>query len=165
VPRIRSHQGSAEYNTYQNAFAQKDPQAKASALESFLKAYPQSVVKAQILDSLIDTYQGLGDADKTLTRPHACSQVEPTNMKAIFWSVLIKKSQCGKTVNPETGLALTRRPVMMRQRWPEGPPAPKPAATSPDDWKKLTAGTYPAFHSAIALDDLVSKKDAKARHL
>ena len=34
----------AEYNTYQNAFAQKDPQAKASALESFLKAYPQSVV-------------------------------------------------------------------------------------------------------------------------
>jgi len=40
--------------------------------------------------------------------------------------------------------------------------APKPAATSPDDWKKLTAGTYPAFHSAIALDDIVSKKDTKA---
>ena len=153
----------AEYNTYQNAFAQKDPQAKASALESFLKAYPQSVVKSAVLDSLIDTYQGLGDADKTLDAATRLLQVEPTNMKAIFWSVLIKKSQCGKTVNQKTGLSTDPQTcddaAALAQK---GLTAPKPAATSPDDWKKLTAGTYPAFHSAIALDDLVSKKDAKA---
>jgi hypothetical protein len=153
----------AEYNTYQNAFAQKDPQAKASALESFLTAYPQSVVKSAVLDSLIDTYQGLGDADKTLSAATRLLQVEPTNMKAIFWSVLIKKSQCAKTVNQKTGLSSDPQTcddaAVLAQK---GLVAPKPAATSADDWKKLTAGTFPAFHSAIALDDVVSKKDTKA---
>jgi len=153
----------AEYNTYQNAFTQKDPHAKAAALESFLTAYPQSVVKSAVLDSLIDTYQGLGDADKTLGAASRLLQVDAINMKAIFWSVLIKKSQCGKTVNQKTGLSTDPQTcddaAALAQK---GLLAPKPAATSPDDWKKLTAGTYPAFHSAIALDDIVSKKDTKA---
>jgi len=153
----------AEYNTYQNASAQKDPQAKAAALESFLQAYPQSVVKNAVLDNLIDTYQGLGNADKTLSAATRLLQVDPTNMKAIFWSVLIKKSQCGKTVNPKTGVSTDPQTcddaAALAQK---GLTAPKPASTSPDDWKKLTGGTYPAFHSAIALDDIVSKKDTKA---
>ena len=153
----------AEYNTYQNAFAQKDPTAKAAALESFLTAYPQSVVKNAVLDSLIDTYQGLGNADKTLGAATSLIQVDPSNMKAIFWSVLIKKGQCGKTVNQKTGLSTDAQTcddaALLAQK---GLAVPKPAATSPDDWKKMTAGTYPAFHSAIALDDVVSKKDTKA---
>ncbi len=153
----------AEYNTYQNAIGQKDPHAKAAALESFLNAYPQSVVKSAVLDNLIDTYQGLGDADKTLTAATGLLQIDPNNMKAIFWSVLIKKGQCGKTVNQKTGLTSDPQTcddaAALAQK---GLTAPKPAATSPDDWKKLTAGTYPTFHSAIALDDVVSKKDTKA---
>jgi len=39
---------------------------------------------------------------------------------------------------------------------------PKPATVSDADWKKQTGATYPIFHSAIALDDIVSKKDVKA---
>jgi hypothetical protein len=153
----------AEYNTYQNAFTQKDPTAKAAALESFLTAYPQSVVKNAVLDNLIDTYQGLGDADKTLSAATRLLQAEPANMKAIFWSVLIKKNQCAKTVNPKTGVTSDPQTcddaAALAQR---GLTAVKPAATSPDEWKKLTAGTYPTFHSAIALDDVASKKDTKA---
>ncbi len=153
----------AEYNTYQNAFTQKDPTSKAAALESFLTAYPQSVVKNSVLDSLIDTYMGLGDADKTLGAATRLLQADSNNMKAIFWSVLIKKGQCGKTVNQKTGLSTDPQTcddaALLAQK---GLAVSKPAATSPDDWKKLTAGTYPAFHSAIALDDIVSKKDTKA---
>jgi hypothetical protein len=37
----------------------------------------------------------------------------------------------------------------------------KPAETSDDDWKKITAVAYPIFHSAVALDDALSKKDFK----
>jgi hypothetical protein len=87
----------AEFNTYQMATSQADPKAKAVALESFLKAYPQSVVKNAVLDSLIDTYQSLQDADKTLSAASRLLQVDPSNMKAIFMSVLIKKSQCAKS--------------------------------------------------------------------
>src|ERR1035438_3856656 len=51
----------AEFNAYQMATTQSDPKAKAAGLESFLQAYPQSVVKTAVLDLLIDTYQGLSD--------------------------------------------------------------------------------------------------------
>ena len=144
----------AEFNTYQMATSQADPKAKAVALESFLKAYPQSVVKNSVLDSLIDTYQGLQDADNTLSAASRLLQVDPSNMKAIFMSVLIKKSQCAKSQDAQTcddaGLLAGK-----------GLAAVKPAATSDADWKKLISGTYPVFHSAIALDDIVSKKDIK----
>ena len=62
----------AEFNSYQTASQQSDPTAKAAALESFLETYPQSVVKTAVLDQLIDTYQGLGDADKTLSAAKMC---------------------------------------------------------------------------------------------
>ena len=144
----------AEFNTYQMATSQADPKAKAVALESFLKAYPQSVVKNAVLDSLIDTYQSLQDADNTLSAATRLLQVDPSNMKAIFMSVLIKKSQCAKTQDAQTcddAATLSGK----------GLAAVKPAATSDADWKKLISGTYPVFHSAIALDDITSKKDIK----
>jgi hypothetical protein len=145
----------AEFNIYQNATTQSDPKAKAAALESFLQGYPQSVVKNAVLDTLIDTYQGLGDMDKTLGAATRLLQVDPSNMKAIFISVYIKKSQCVKTNDAQTcddAAALAQK----------GLSAPKPAATADADWKKLTSGTYPVFHSAIALDDITAKKNVAA---
>ena len=144
----------AEYNTYQSAFAQSDPKAKTVALESFLQAYPQSVVKAAVLDALVGAYQGLGDSANTLSAASRLLQADPNNMKAIFISVFLKKTQCGKTNDAQTcddAAALARKGLL----------AAKPAGMSDADWKKLTAGTYPAFHSAIAFDDAVSKKDFK----
>ncbi len=153
----------AEYNTYQMAISQTDANAKAAAFEGFLTNYPQSVVKADVLDRLIDTYQGLQNAPKTLDAATRLIQVDPANMKAIFMSVLIKKGQCAKTVNPKTGVSSDPQTcddaAALAQK---GLAAAKPAASSADEWKKLTGGTYPVFHSAIALDNIASKKDIKA---
>ncbi|HEY1160947.1 MAG TPA: hypothetical protein VGE83_09975 [Terracidiphilus sp.] len=145
----------AEFNAYQMASTQSDPKAKASALESFLQTYPQSVVKKAVLDLLVDTYQGLGDADHALSAATRLLQVDPTNMKAIFLSVVVKKSQCLKTSDAQTcddAAALAQK----------GLTGAKPAGTSDVDWKKQTGATYPIFHSAIALDNALSKKDFKA---
>jgi len=145
----------AEFNAYSQASTQADPKAKAAALESFLTTYPQSVVKKAVLDMLVDTYQALGDADHALSAASRLLQVDPANMKAIFLSVAIKKSQCQKTSDAQTcddAAALAQT----------GLKAAKPADTSVPDWTKQTAATYPIFHSAIALDDALSKKDFKA---
>jgi hypothetical protein len=146
---------SAEYNTYQSCSTQSDLKAKSPCLESFLQAYPHSVVKSTALDMLIDAYQAANDPDKTLDAATRLLQVDPNNMKAIFISVFLKKAQCAKTGDAQTcddAAALARKGLL----------APKPAGTSDADWKKQTAGTYPVFHSAIALDDAVAKKDFKA---
>jgi hypothetical protein len=144
----------AEFNAYQMATTQSDPKAKATALEGFLTAYPQSVVKKAVLDSLVDTYQQVGDADKTLSAASRLLQVDPDNLKAIFISVYIKKSQCAKTSDVQTcddaGALATK-----------GLAVAKPAGVSDDDWKKQTSATFPIFHSALAVDDITAKKDVK----
>ena len=145
----------AEFNNYQMATTQSDQKAKAAALENFLTQYPQSVVKSSVLDMLVDTYQGLGDPDHALSATSRLLQVDPNNMKAIFLSVVIKKSQGAKTGDAQTlddAAALARK----------GLAVVKPAKMSDDDWKKQTGATYPIFHSAIALDYALAKKDYKA---
>ncbi len=151
----------AEFNNYQMATSQSDPKAKAAALEQFLTQYPQSVAKTLVLDSLIDTY-GLQNPDQTLSAASRLLQIDPNNMKAIYVSVVIKKTQCAKSVDatgkskdPQTcddAAALASKGLQVT----------KPAATSADDWTKQTGAVYPLFHSAIALDDTVVKKDFHA---
>jgi hypothetical protein len=144
----------AEYNAYQMASTQSDPKTRAAALQDFLDHYPQSVVKKAVLDMLMDTYLGLNDPDHALSAASRLLQLAPDNMKAIYTSVFIKKAQCGKTQDAQT----CDDAAVLAQK---GLATPKPAGTSDDDWKKLT-GTYPMYHSAIALDDAISKKDFKA---
>jgi hypothetical protein len=152
----------AEFNTYNNACGgcasatgPSTTKPSAPALESFYTAYPQSVVKASVLDMLIDIYSGLHDDANTLSAATRLLQADPNNMKAILYSVFLKKAQCGKTSDAQTcddAAALARKGLL----------APKPALTSADEWKKQTGAAYPVFHSAIALDFAVSKKDFKS---
>ncbi len=152
-------QDPAEYNAYQNASTQNDPAQLASALESFLTTYPQSVVKKAVLTQLIETYQKLNQPAQVLSAASRLLQVDPTNLEAIFVSVYVKKQQCGQALDASG--ASTDPPTCddaaaLAQK---GLTAPKPAGTSDNDWKNLTSTAYPAFHSAIAFDDAVSKKD------
>lgn len=153
-------QNPAEFNAYQQASTQTDPTAKAAALESFLQTYPQSVVKKAVLDQLIDAYQQTNQPDKALGAATRLLQVDPNNMKAIFLSVYIKKGQCQKAVDPSTGKlsdpASCDDAAALAQR---GLTAAKPAGMSDADWSKMTGATYPAFDSAVALDDVLSKQN------
>jgi hypothetical protein len=145
----------AEFNNYQNCSTQTDPKAKATCLDGFLTTYPQSVVKQAVLDSLVDTYQGLHDADNTLSAASRLLQVDPNNLKAILYSVIIKKNRCGLTQDVQAcddAAALAHKGLLV----------PKPAGLSDTDWKTQTGGSYPIFHSAIAWDDAIAKKDFKA---
>ncbi len=147
-------QNPAEFNAYQQATSQTDPNAKASALEEFLKTYPQSVVKKSVLDDLMDAYQQLRKDDEELSAASRLLQVDPNYMKAIYISAALKRSQCLKSGEAQVcddAAALSKK----------GLAVPKPEATSDADWKKLTSATYPTFHSAIALDAMMSKKDYK----
>lgn len=151
---------AAEYNAYQTAITQTSPQQKASALESFLQTYPQSQVKKEVLDQLMDTYRQLNDLDKELSACNRLLQVDPSDLKAILYAVIIKQKQCGDTVNGSTGLAKDTQPcddaATMANK---GLAATKPGDVADQDWKNETGAAYPYFHSAIALDDTASKKD------
>lgn len=151
---------AAEYNAYQTATTQTNPQQKAAALESFLQTYPQSPVKKEVLDQLMDTYRGLNDLDKELSACNRLLQVDPNDLKAILYSVMIRQKQCSSTANASTGLATNPQPcdeaATLAQK---GLTLTKPADVSDQDWKSETGVAFPYFHSAIALDDTAVKKD------
>ena len=152
-------QDPAEFNSYQNASTQNDPAQKCAALESFLKAYPQSTAKSAALDQMVDCYQATGQMDNLLSADSRLLQLDPNNMKAIYIYVVVKKTQCSKALDPsgsstdpqtcDDGAAMAQKGLTVL----------KPAETSDADWKTLTGNLYPLFHSAIAYDDLVAKKD------
>jgi hypothetical protein len=152
----------AEFNAYQLANRQTDARIKTVQLEEFLRAHPQSAVKGAVLETLIDAYEGMNDADHALSAASRLLEVDPGNIKALFVSVFIKKGQCLKNVDQSTARSTDTRACDDAARLArKGLELPKPEGTSDDDWKKLTAGVYPVFHSAIALDDAFSKRNPK----
>lgn len=152
-----------EFNAYQNATTQSDPKAKAAALESFLTTYPQTVVKKPVLLMLLETYQGLGDADHIVSTASRVLQVDPNNFEAIAYSVGVKRIQCTRSIDQKTGKTNDAQTcddgATMAAK---GLALGKPDGVSDDDWKKQTGAVYPIFHSMIAFDDIVSKGDTKA---
>lgn len=142
----------AEYNAYQMATSQTDPKAKAAAEEDFLTKYPNTVTKRTVIEDLLRTYQQLGDQDKTLSAASRLLQLDPNNLEAIYISAFIKKGQCAKTSDPQTcddAAALAQKGLALT----------KPTGLDEADWKKQTDATFPFFHSVIAVDELVSKKN------
>ncbi|HEY2859272.1 MAG TPA: hypothetical protein VGJ21_12700 [Terracidiphilus sp.] len=160
APKLQSQdQGSisikdpAEFNAFQMATTQSDPKQKAAALKAFLDKYPQSIAKPVALDQLVDACQAAGDADCVLSSSTQLLQVDPNSLKAILYSVVIKKGQCAKSQDQATcddAAALAQKGLGLQ----------KPAATAADEWTKLTHVAFPIFHSTIATDDTV-KKDYK----
>jgi len=165
TPALQAHgqtiqiQDPAEFNSYQNATTQNDPAQKCSALESFLRTYPQSTAKLAALGQMMDCYGQTNQMDNLLSAATRLLQIDPNNPQAIFVSVYVKKTQCGKALDPsgsstdpqtcDDAAALARRGLAVA----------KPAGMSDADWKTLIANYYPIFHSAIALDDMVAKND------
>lgn len=73
----------AEYNAYVNAVQQSDPKGKATALESFLQTYPNSVMKTDAMELLMGAYQQAGDAAKTSETANKILQGDPNNVRAL----------------------------------------------------------------------------------
>jgi hypothetical protein len=145
----------AEYNDYTNAVGQSTPAAKAAAIEAFLTKYPNSVVKNDLLEVLMASYQQAGDMTKTLATADRLLAVDPGNLRALAISVYIEKSQAATKTTPADAQPILDKAAAQAQT---GLSATKPASMSDADYQKLKAATAPIFNSAIAQDD-ENKKD------
>ncbi len=145
----------AEYNDYTNAVGQSTPAAKAAAIEAFLTKYPNSVVKVDLLEVLMASYQQAGDMTKTLDAADRLLAVDPGNLRALAISVYIEESQAHTKTTPADAQPILDKAAAQSQT---GLTATKSATMSAADYEKLKAATAPIFDSAIAQDD-ANKKD------
>jgi hypothetical protein len=143
-----------EYSDYTNAVGQSTPAAKAAAIETFLTKYPNSIVKNDMLEALMLSYQQSGDMAKTVTTADRLLAVDPGNLRALFIEVYMAGAQsAGKP--PADAQPILDKAAAQAQT---GLNAQKPAAMADADYQKLKAATTPIFYGAIAKDD-ENKKD------
>lgn len=139
----------AEYNAYQNAMSQSSPAAKAAAIEQFLKQYPNSVVKKDMLGQLVAAYQQAGDSAKEVEAAKQLLKVEPDNLRAILIASFIAKNIAGNDVNKLNEAASYAQ---------QGLKTPKPATLSQAQYDSLK----PLFLNVIGADQEQQKNYSAA---
>ncbi len=146
---------AAEANAYNSAIGQPTPQAKAAAAEAFLQQYPDSVVKKQMLEVLMDAYTQTGNTDKALATARNVLQVDPTDMRALALSAYVLRAQAGQKSNPADAQPLLDEAAQDAQK---GLTSPAPTGADAANYSKMKAAVTPLFDGVIAADAL-EKKD------
>ncbi|HEY4010471.1 MAG TPA: hypothetical protein VGM11_10005 [Acidobacteriaceae bacterium] len=148
-----------EYAKYQAAVNATTPAAKAQAFEDYLKAYPNSAVKGDVLNQLVYAYSQTGDEAKTLDAADRLLAVEPNNIRALTLEVYYRKQDADKLTDPTAKQAALDKVATYAQT---GLNATKPAGMSDADFNAQKSTAAPFFESAIADDDLAKKDNADA---
>ncbi len=141
----------AEYNAYAAAVGVSTPQAQENAMEQFLQMYPQSVVRADILQRLMSDYQQTNNVDKVLDSAKRLLQVDPTNLRALAFATYLLRSQAGQKSNPADAQPLYDQAAQYGQQGLN-------ANANTPGFAQMKATVSPIFYGAIAASDL-NKKD------
>jgi tetratricopeptide (TPR) repeat protein len=73
----------AEYNAYMGAAQQADPAAKISGFEAFLVQYPNSVMKQDVLETLMGLYEQTNNNPKMMDAAQRVLAANPNNVRAL----------------------------------------------------------------------------------
>jgi hypothetical protein len=148
-----------EYAAYNNAKTQTTPAAQAAAFEAYLKAYPNSAVKNEVLNQILFADSQTGDKTATLNAADRLLAVDPSNLRALTFEVYYRRLDADALTDPAAKLAALDSVAAYAQK---GLSAPKPAGMADADFTQLKGATMPTFESAIADDDLAKKDNAGA---
>jgi tetratricopeptide (TPR) repeat protein len=116
----------AEYNSYMSAQSIEDPAGRASALEGFLQAYPNSVVRGTVLELLMMAYQQAGNPTKTMETAHRLLEVNPAHIRALALLAYSHREAADAGQDPQQNLTegtrLAERGLKALQGWtvPQG---------------------------------------------
>ncbi len=148
-----------EYAKYNSCATATAPAAKVTACEDYLKAFPNSVVKTDVLNQLLYAYNQTGDQAKTLDAADRLLAVDPQNLRALTLEVYYRRADAEKLTDPAAKAAALDKVATYAQT---GLNATKPKDMADADFNALKAAAQPTFESAIAADDLAKKDNAGA---
>lgn len=152
----------AEYNAYVNAIQQQDPKAKATALQSFLQTYPNSVMKMDAMELLMASYQQAGDQPNTLATAQKILQTDPNNLRAL--ALLAYTNRMLALQGGPNALQNAQQAAQYGQQGLNAiPNAKKSPGVSDADFEKLKKETSVIFNGAAGFGALNSKDYATAQ--
>ena len=145
----------AEYTAYDNAMnKQTTPQTQAPALEDYLTKFPNSSVKAAVLQQIMVDYSQF-DPTKALTAADNVLKLDPNNVRALLIETAFRRQAAEQLTDATARQAAMDQAASYATK---GVAATKPAGMSDADFTTLQTAAAPTFYSAIGTAAL-SKKD------
>jgi len=148
-----------EYAAYQNATTQTTPAAKAQAFAAYLKAYPQSSVKGDVLQQMMFAYSQANDTQNTLDTADQLLTLQPDNLYAYVFEVSLRSAAASALTDPAAKQAALDKAADYATK---GLAVGQPKGMSADDFAKVKGQGYPIFYGAIGADTLQKKDSASA---
>jgi hypothetical protein len=148
-----------EYAAYNKANTAATAADKAAAFEAYLKQYPNSAVKVDVLNQILFADSQVGDQAATLNAADRLLAVDPNNLRALTFEVYYRRADADKLTDPAAKQAALDAVAKYAQ---QGLSATKPKDMSDADFAALKTKTDPVFESAIADDDMAKKDNADA---
>jgi hypothetical protein len=154
----------AELAAYTNAKTQPTPQAQATAFEAYLVAYPQSQVKVNTLEILMNLYSAppLSDLTKTLGAADRILKLDPNNLQALYAEAVVGKASTDAITDPAAKQAAYDTAASYAQKALTALAAPKPADMTDAAFTTLKTTATPTFYAVIAAAALNKKDGATA---
>src|SRR6266481_7409349 len=146
----------AEYNAYIGALGQQDPAAKISGFEAFITQYPNTVMKEEALEQLMNAYQQTGNQAKVIETAQKLLQANPNNLKALVLMAY------GKRISAKTPQDLAEAAQNGEKVLQLLPTAPKPEGVSDADYQKFKTQAGAIFNGAVGMSAYQNKDYAKA---
>ena len=155
----------AEYNAYVAAIQQKDPAAKISGLEAFVTQYPNSVMKNQALEILMQSYQQTGNAKKATETATKLVALDPCQVPSLTLLTYIDRMMAQQG-DPNGKQESADAEKFGQEGLDCLPKFNKPEGTSDADFQKMKAQMTGNFEAGIGWGALQDKDYAKAaQHL
>jgi len=152
----------AEYNAYVGAIKQTDPAAQISGLEAFLTQYPNSIMKAAALQTLMQDYQQTGNQQKAAETASKLVAADPSNERALFLLAYIDRlAYQGGAPNAQEKLADAKK--YAQQGLDNLPKFSKPDGTSDSDFQKMKDEMTGVFNAALGVAALADHDYDTAR--
>jgi hypothetical protein len=150
---------AAEFASYNGCASATTPAAKAPACEAYLTAFPQSAVKADVLQQLMIAYSQIPAPDKALDTADKLLQVDPNNLRGLTFEVFLRKQNADAVTDPAAKQAALDAAASYATK---GLAATKPKDMADADFNTLKSGVTPTFYGAIATAALAKKDTATA---
>jgi len=148
-----------EYAAYNKANTATTAADKAAAFEAYLKQYPNSAVKVDVLNQILFADSQVGDQAATLNAADRLLAIDPNNLRALTFEVFYRRADADKLTDPAAKQAALDAVAKYAQ---QGLSATKPKDMSDADFATLKSKTDPTFESAVADDDMAKKDNADA---
>ena len=142
-----------EYNAYVAAIQQTDVNTKISGLEAFAQQYPNSVVREDGLEALLQAYQQTNNAAKVEDVAQRLLVVNPNNIKALAILSYLKKA--GGDCTNAGSFAERGQTALAAYAKPDG--------VSQEDYDKQKTSFTQLFNNAIGYCAWQTKDFAKAQ--